>query len=411
MLNLLQPTGIMGTDNIKLKRYLFIGLGLIGIMVIISSAIRCQTKNNSMISDTISAEPWTCLVHPQVRKHEGGICPVCNRRLIVMKQNPDKAPSRLQKKTDFPVRTTLQTTTVRTTNITYNKKSIQALMIPVTAPVFIGHQPVVYVEILDSKNNPSYQARVVHIGLKIRDYYPVMSGLTEGERVVIQGRFTVGSGLNIINNDIQGLLKDGTSSLNYEAIAVSRKNQKHLQMIVLNYLDFHHALVEENEDEVKIINKRFKRSLFKLSAKRGTLFYQVWKPLSQHIKKYTGHIAKAKTLDMIRQSFHGISKQIAIILHVFGNPLNETVLLFSCPDAFWGEGGLWLQKERTRRNPYGGSELQHCGTIHRTIPQGAYMSLIRGDGLGLDHFGHVDDPSSQQPLNNIDKLKTENNHH
>ena len=115
-------------------------------------------------------------------------------------------------------------------------------------------------------------------------------------------------------------------------------------MIVLNYLAFHHALVEENKDEVKIINKRFKRSLFKLSAKRGTLFYQAWKPLSQHIKKYTGHIAKAKTLDMIRQSFHGISKQIAIILHVFGNPLNETVLLFSCPDAFWGEGGLWLQK-------------------------------------------------------------------
>ena len=167
----------MGTANIQIKRYLFIALGLIGIVVIISSAIRCHTKNNSMISDTISEQPWTCLLHPHIRKHEGGVCPVCNRRLIVMKQNLDNTPSRFQKKTDFPVRTALQTTTIRTTNITSDKKSVQALMIPVTAPVFIGHQPVVYVEILDSKNNPSYKARVVHIGLKIRDYYPVFQVL------------------------------------------------------------------------------------------------------------------------------------------------------------------------------------------------------------------------------------------
>jgi Cu(I)/Ag(I) efflux system membrane fusion protein len=70
------------------------------------------------------------------------------------------------------------------------------LMIPATAPLFTGRRSLVYVEV-EGLEEPAYEARVVTLGARMGDLYPVLTGLREGERVVIHGAFAIDADLQI----------------------------------------------------------------------------------------------------------------------------------------------------------------------------------------------------------------------
>ena len=70
------------------------------------------------------------------------------------------------------------------------------LVVPATAPLFTGRRSVVYVEVPDA-DAPTYEARVVTLGTRMGDLYPVLAGLTEGERVVVHGAFAIDADLQI----------------------------------------------------------------------------------------------------------------------------------------------------------------------------------------------------------------------
>jgi Cu(I)/Ag(I) efflux system membrane fusion protein len=70
------------------------------------------------------------------------------------------------------------------------------LVVPATAPHFTGRRSVIYVEVEDT-DAPTYEARGVTLGTRMGDLYPVLSGLREGERVVIHGAFAIDADLQI----------------------------------------------------------------------------------------------------------------------------------------------------------------------------------------------------------------------
>jgi Cu(I)/Ag(I) efflux system membrane fusion protein len=70
------------------------------------------------------------------------------------------------------------------------------LVIPATAPLLTGERAVVYVEVEDT-DKPTYEGREVVLGPRAGDYYIVLSGLHEGERVVVEGAFKIDSALQI----------------------------------------------------------------------------------------------------------------------------------------------------------------------------------------------------------------------
>src|SRR5690606_16885426 len=72
----------------------------------------------------------------------------------------------------------------------------QPLVIPRTAPLFTGRRSVVYVEI-PGTTRPTYEARVVRLGPRAGDVYPVVAGINEGERVVTRGAFVLDADLQI----------------------------------------------------------------------------------------------------------------------------------------------------------------------------------------------------------------------
>ena len=70
------------------------------------------------------------------------------------------------------------------------------LVIPSTAPLFTGRRSLVYVE-KRSRTGPIYEARAVRLGPRLGDVYPVVVGVSEGERVVTRGAFTLDADLQI----------------------------------------------------------------------------------------------------------------------------------------------------------------------------------------------------------------------
>ena len=74
------------------------------------------------------------------------------------------------------------------------------LVVPSTAPLFTGRRSIVYVEVKGAEA-PTYEARVVSLGTRMGELYPVLSGLHEGERVVVHGAFAIDADLQIQGGD------------------------------------------------------------------------------------------------------------------------------------------------------------------------------------------------------------------
>jgi Cu(I)/Ag(I) efflux system membrane fusion protein len=68
-----------------------------------------------------------------------------------------------------------------------NERQADVLAIPESAVVDHGYQQLVFVESMDGM----FDAVVVELGRRCGDYYPVESGLTAGERVVVNGAFLI----------------------------------------------------------------------------------------------------------------------------------------------------------------------------------------------------------------------------
>jgi len=98
---------------------------------------------------------WTCSMHPEVREAGPGQCPTCHMNLI-------------------------QAKAVATGD---------ALAVPATAVLDTGNRKVVYVE----REPGKYEARELTVGPRAGGFYPVLSGLAEGDRVVVHGNFLLDS--------------------------------------------------------------------------------------------------------------------------------------------------------------------------------------------------------------------------
>jgi hypothetical protein len=82
----------------------------------------------------------------------------------------------------------------------HQEKTTQVLAVPATAVLDTGVRKIVYLD----KGNGQYVGKEVFLGTKAGDYYPVLKGLEEGDKVVTQANFLI---------DSQSQLTGGASAL------------------------------------------------------------------------------------------------------------------------------------------------------------------------------------------------------
>jgi len=131
-----------------------------------SAVIRAELMADGKPAPTGVAGQWSCPMHPLVLQPEGGPCPVCKMALVQIPGPPASAK---------PAGDQL------------------LLAVPVTAVLDSGVRKLVYVE----KSQGQFAAVEIVTGPRTDDSYPVLSGLSEGDKVVTRGNFLLDSQFQI----------------------------------------------------------------------------------------------------------------------------------------------------------------------------------------------------------------------
>ena len=252
-----------------------------------------------------------------------------------------------------------------------------ALVIPDTAPLFTGRRSIVYVEV-PNKTSPTYEARVVRLGLKTGDSYAVIAGLSAGERVVVHGAFTLDADLQIRGGLSMMTAADDSEEGAFDSIVqIPTVHQEPLSKLVSAYLALHEALADDKLADAVTAIEQLSAIAEPIQPKSPVVFRDAWMPVRRQLLTHAKHVRHAKSLDEARLGFRDISQQVATLLRVFGNPTTETVRLASCPMALEGQGAEWVQRASEIENPYFGVSMHSCGEVHESVEHGSYLPVSK----------------------------------
>ena len=131
----------------------------------VSATIRAGLLANGQFAPTGVEGKWTCLMHPQVLEMKEGPCPVCKMALT---QIPAAA-------------------------VAAKPEDELIVAVPVTAVLDSGVRKIAYIERAPGKYVPA----ALKLGSRAGNFYPVLDGLKEGDRVAVRGNFLLDSQFQI----------------------------------------------------------------------------------------------------------------------------------------------------------------------------------------------------------------------
>jgi len=136
----------------------------------VRAIVTAQVATHDRVMDPALAGKWISPMHPEIIRDKPGTCDICGMTLV-------KAES-------------LGYVSA------HDDEADQPLVIPASAPLITGTRALVYVEMPDTER-PTYEPRHIELGPRAGDYYIVLNGLSEGDRVVTRGNFKIDSDLQI----------------------------------------------------------------------------------------------------------------------------------------------------------------------------------------------------------------------
>jgi membrane fusion protein, copper/silver efflux system len=241
------------------------------------------------------------------------------------------------------------------------------LVIPSTAPLFTGRRSVAYVEV--SGKPGTYELREVRLGPKAGPVYPVLAGLSEGERVVSQGAFVVDADLQLQGGRSMMTLDDDAVETT-PSVPVTPERLALLEPVVATYLIAQEALAA---DELDLARKRLDELAVvandvEMTGPQSTR--SAWQSVASGVIGHARHGAKAGADGEVRTAFEHVSTSVVELLRTFGNPTDTPLRVAFCPMAFDAKGAQWVQRSESVSNPYYGAQMLRCGDFRATVLPG-----------------------------------------
>ncbi len=249
-----------------------------------------------------------------------------------------------------------------------------SLVIPATAPLFTGRRAIVYVEV-PGKEGLAYDARSVRLGPRLGEVYPVVAGLSEGERVVTRGAFALDADLQIKGGDsMMTAPDDDEPGMWDEVVNISRNELRVLKPAMASYLSVQRSLAADDLALSQSAATKLIEELagVKLVGPSGT--EAAWQHISLMMHEGANHIIQANSLEYARKGFEKLSGGAIMLLRVLGNPLDTPLVQAHCPMARGSEGASWLQEGDTIENSYFGEQMKSCGDVAYKIEPGAHLA-------------------------------------
>ena len=246
------------------------------------------------------------------------------------------------------------------------------LVIPATAPLFTGRRSVVYVEVAGHPG--TYELREVRVGPRAGPVYPVLAGLSEGERVVSQGAFVVDADLQLQGGRSMMTLSDDLAEPPREPVPITPETLALLQPPVAAYLGAQEALAADDFDEARKRLEELARVTADVELGGPAKARQEWQRIASDLIGHARHGASAEDGGETRRAFEHLSHAMVDLLTVFGNPADVPLRVAFCPMAFDAKGAQWVQRSETIANPYYGSMMLRCGDFRATVAAGERLS-------------------------------------
>ena len=267
------------------------------------------------------------------------------------------------------------------------------LVVPATAPLFTGRRAIVYVEQQVGARR-GYSPRTVRLGPRLGDVYPVVAGLSEGERVVSRGAFALDADLQIRGGASMMTEPDDTSPRTAvrAAVSLASAEREALAGVLESYLHIQQALAEDDLESGQKAVRSLRQGLTELSVSHAREAPLVWADLAQALRGHAQHLALAKDLEGARTGFEALSAAVVELLRRYGNPLDRPLQLAFCPMAQGSEGASWIQQGTTIDNAYFGASMRSCGEIKQAVQPGHQLreaeDAARPQGKA-QHGGHA----------------------
>ncbi len=255
------------------------------------------------------------------------------------------------------------------------------LVVPATAPLFTGKRSLVYVERVvhvgpggepSADTRPSYEPRVVELGPRMGEVYPVIAGLSPGERVVVHGAFAIDADLQIRGGasmmsqpDASELEALGTRVEPSEVLRAS------LADVVEAYLAMQVSLADDDWRGARAAGTQLMRAAADTSAGGA------WEILGPELERRGEEAAESSAIEGARGAFLHASAATKRLLQVYGNPLDQPLHLAYCPMAATDQGAEWIQAGEVVDNSYFGESMLSCGEIRSQVDPGQYV-LVEG---------------------------------
>ncbi|MFO7565786.1 MAG: efflux RND transporter periplasmic adaptor subunit [Enhygromyxa sp.] len=247
------------------------------------------------------------------------------------------------------------------------------LVVPASAPLFTGTRSLVYVELPDAEF-PTYLPRVVELGPRMGEVYPVVAGLAAGERVVVHGAFAIDADLQIRGGPSMMVQPDEREvAMLSTRVSPSPELRAALAELLDAYLDMQVALADDDWPGSKLAAGRLATAAAALEPGSDEAAAAAWAELGGAIERQAQSAADSSAIEGARGAFLQLSLLTKQLLQVFGNPLEVPVRLAFCPMANSDRGAEWIQTDATVDNSYFGESMLRCGEIRSTIEPGQYL--------------------------------------
>jgi Cu(I)/Ag(I) efflux system membrane fusion protein len=306
----------------------------------ISANLKAKISDTGYVTSSKLKGKWISPMHPEIIKDEAGECDVCGMNLVRAEE----------------------------LGFQFGTSGNEPLLVPSSAVLITGKRAVVYVKL--PTEEPLFEGREIEIGPKVNNSYVVLSGLKEGDRVVVKGGFKIDSALQIQAKPSMMSVQGGESLLNKKIneSKISKILNSELKESLSDFMDYYFKIQSQlSSDQNEHISHHAKSMFDELeyadysTLKKNEL--EAWKNIENQIKDNLNKLSNSTTLKSERETFKETSKIIINLINLLGHNKKGVYQMYcSMVDS------NWLQLDKKVANPYYGKSMLRCGELKKTLP-------------------------------------------
>lgn len=273
--------------------------------------------------------------------------------------------------------------------IVLSEKGEESLLIPRSSVLWTGTRSIVFIK-KNGTVEPTFTAREIELGERVGDQFIVVSGLSEGEEVVMNGTFkldsaaqladklsmmnrTPGTGANRTgheghimqepteNNETKvSKIVDHSSHQSEEESIIPAEFHDQLKNVVTEYLSLSDALNQSNATEAAQSAENVLQAIdnTNMNLLDGEDHIE-WMRFLSSLNNEAESISNSNSIEDQRASFVSLSTKLIETVKHFEVP--GVYYQQFCPMSNNGEGAYWLSDSEEIANPYYGEMMHNCG--------------------------------------------------